>query len=315
MWLHLDPNQALSLAVRFCAVAQLVGLLELALVRRELGHSGFLDWTMIGNLSPRTRTRAGSAIRRTFRRLGARPFAGLVVADAVLATALLVWPSQVAVIACAAALQVLLLKRHHMTIDGSDQMSLVVLVACLLGRIGGDAISVRAAVSFIAAELTLAYVLAGISKATSSYWRSGSALPIIVQTRMYGQPAVARLLGTRPAVGRAAGHSVLAWESLFLIALTAPPTVVLAILAAGIAFHAGCAIVMGLNRFLWAFAAAYPALLCTNAAIRHEIGSSTANAITIAALALGMVALVAGGATRATLSPGQRTAEARVTRS
>jgi hypothetical protein len=29
----------------------------------------------------------------------------------------------------------------------------------------------------------------------------------------------------------------------------------------GVAFHLGCAVVMGLNNFLWAFIATYPALL------------------------------------------------------
>ena len=72
MWLHPDPNQALSFAVRLCAIGQLVGLLELVLVRGELSDSGFLDWSMIGNLSPRARTGPGSVIRRAFRRLPRR---------------------------------------------------------------------------------------------------------------------------------------------------------------------------------------------------------------------------------------------------
>ena len=76
---------------------------------------------MIGNLSPQTRTRAGSLIRRAFRRLSARTFAGVVVVDAVVVTALLMSPSSATLIATAAATQVVLLKRHHMTIDGSDQ--------------------------------------------------------------------------------------------------------------------------------------------------------------------------------------------------
>jgi len=170
-------------------------------------------------------------------------------------------------------------------------MSLVVLLACLLGRLGADAVSARAAVSFLAAELTLAYLVAGWYKATSSYWRSGRAFAIIAQTRMYGQPTAARVVRAHPAIGRAAGHAVLAWESLFVLTLTAPPPVVVGVLAAGIAFHAGCAVVMGLNRFLWAFAAGYPALLCTNLVVRAEIGASTADAITIAAGALGLLAL------------------------
>jgi hypothetical protein len=177
-----------------------------------------------------------------------------------------------------------------------------VLLACLLGRIGADAASARAGRSFLAAELTLAYLVAGLSKATSGCWRSGNAFTIIAQTRMYSQPTAARVIRTYPAVGRAAGHAVLAWESLFILALTAPPALVVAPLAVGVGFHAGCAIVMGLNRFLWAFAAGYPALLCTNIAVRAEVGASTANAITIAVGVLGMLALAAGGGIGPTLA-------------
>lgn len=120
------------------------------------------------------------------------------------------------------------------------------------------------------------------------------------------------MLRARPAIGRAAGHSVLIWESLFLLALTAPPAVVLAMLAAGAAFHAGCAIVMGLNRFIWAFVAGYPALLCTNLAIRHGIGAPTANAITIGVVAVGLLAFAFSFRAPA---PTPKGAGARVTRS
>ncbi len=311
MWLHPNPDQALGLAVQFCAVARLIGLLELAIVRRELAPGGFLDWTMIGNLSPHTRTRAGSMVRRASRLLSARAFAALVVFNAVIAAALLLRPSSAALIAIAAAVQLLLLKRHHLTIDGSDQMALVVLVACLLGRIGADALSARAAVSFLAAELTLAYFVAGFSKATSSYWRSGNALPIIAATRMYGHPTIARILRAQPGIGRAAGHSVLIWESFFLLTLTAPPAVVLAMFVAGVAFHAGCAVVMGLNRFIWAFVAGYPALLCTNLAIRHAIGAPNANAIAIGVVAVGILAFATSLRICPPLPWGQRAARAR----
>src|SRR5215471_360627 len=291
MWLHPDPNDALRLAVQFCAVAQIVGLVELTLVRSELRSGGFLDWSMIGNLNPWTRTHVGSLIRRAFRRLGNRMFIWLIVLNAVVAAALLIWPSVAGLIAAAAALQVMLMKRHHVTIDGSDQMILVVLVTCMLGRISGDALAIRAAVSFLAAELTLAYLVAGLAKAASPYWQSGEAFPMIVQTRMYGQPMAARMVNRHPGLGHAASYAVFCWESLFILALTAPPTVVAVIFACGVGFHAGCAVVMGLNRFMWAFVASYPAVACTNLAIRSALGGHTADAVTIGVAVVGLLCL------------------------
>ena len=100
---------------------------------------------MIGNLSPHTRTRAGND-SPGMSCAGCPLVRRLAMVSAVIAVALLLWPSSVALIAAAVAIQLLLLKRHHLTVDGSDQMALVVLLACLLGRIGADAVSARAAV-------------------------------------------------------------------------------------------------------------------------------------------------------------------------
>lgn len=286
------PDDALALAVRLCCVGQLIGLLELGFARRELKPGGFLDWSMIGIMSPTTRTRAGSFLRRVFRRATPKVFIGLVIVDAIVVSALLVWPSQALLIATAAALQVMLLKRHHLTYDGSDQMMLVVLVACLLGRVGPNAVSPRAAVSFVAAEVTLAYLVAGVYKATSKYWRPGGAFSMIVQTRMFGQPIAARVVRDHPAVGRAATYAVVCVECLFPIALIGPPLALVAFLALGFAFHLGCSVIMGLNRFLWAFVATYPALVCTNLTLRAELGAPLTDVLTLVSAGIGALALL-----------------------
>ena len=41
------------------------------------------------------------------------------------------------------------------------------------------------------------------------------------------------------------------------------------IIFAGICFHVGIAVVMGLNNFVWAFAGCYPALLLLTSQIQH----------------------------------------------
>jgi hypothetical protein len=296
MWLHPDPDQALRLAVRLGAVGQLIGLVELFVARHEFAPGGFLDWSMIGILSPRTRTPLGSFVRRSFRRISRRAFLGIIVADTSAAAALLVWPASVPLIAVALVLQVALLKRHHLSIDGSDQMTFVVLLACCLGRLGGNPVGVRAAVTFLAAELSLSYLVAGAYKAKSPYWQSGHAFAMLVQTRMYGHRTAAHLVRRHPVLGHMAAFSVVVWESLFLLALTAPPPVAVGILVVGAGFHAGCGIIMGLNRFLWAFVASYSAFLCTNSAIRSALGPHNADVVTAAlAVASGLVLVTVCG--------------------
>jgi hypothetical protein len=281
------------LAVRLCCVARLIGLLEVGLSRREFGPGGFLDWGILG-IKPRyTRTRAGSYVRAAFRRVGSSVWVGLLVSDVAVSVALLVWPAQAALIAAAVVMQIALLKRHHLAWDGSDRMTLVVLGACFLGRLGADAVSLRAAVTFLAAEVALAYLVSGAYKAASPPWRSGTAVTMIVQTRMFGQRTIRTALRRHATVGRAMTYTVVCWESLFLVALVAPPPVCVGLLAVGLSFHLGCAVVMGLNRFVWVFPATYPAVLCTNTALRGALQAPTADALTIALTALGVLALVA----------------------
>ena len=56
---------------------------------------------------------------------------------------------------------------------------------------------------------------------------------------------------------------------------------------------------MGLNRFLWAFVASYPAMLRTNAAIRSQLRAGTADRITVVAAVIAVGAmLLAGGTVR-----------------
>jgi hypothetical protein len=63
-------------------------------------------------------------------------------------------------------------------------MMLVVPLTCLLSRLGADDAATRAAVTFLAAELTLASLVPGVSKGASKYWQSGEAFAMIVRARM-----------------------------------------------------------------------------------------------------------------------------------
>jgi hypothetical protein len=298
----ITPDQALALAVRLCCVARLIGLVEVGLARRELEPGGFLDWGILG-IKPRyTRTRAGSYVRGAFRRVSPTVWVGALVTDVAVSVALLLWPAQAVLIAAAVAMQIALLKRHHLVWDGSDRMTLVVLVACFLGRLGADAVSLRAAVTFLAAEVALAYLVSGAYKAASPPWRSGAAVTMIVQTRMFGQRTIRTVLRRHSVLGRAMTYTVVCWESLFLVALIAPLPVCVALLAIGLGFHLGCAVVMGLNRFVWVFGAAYPAVLCTNSALRGALGAPTSDALAVGLTVVGLLALVLSLAPRPTVT-------------
>ena len=66
-----------------------------------------------------------------------------------------------------------------------------------------------------------------------------------------------RLLNTYPTIGIATTRFVMVFECCFGLLLLGPSKLAAAALIIGLLFHASCAIMMGLNTFIWAFPATY----------------------------------------------------------
>jgi hypothetical protein len=146
--------------------------------------------------------------------------------------------------------------------DGAEQMSDIVIISAILALLPwpGDT-RVTLAVAFIAAQGVLSYFVAGVAKLVSPVWRSGEALPAIVGTYNHGLTSVSHLLERRPVLGLVLGWTVILFEVLFPVVLFAPTSVTLAALGTGVIFHVGCALLMGLNSFVWPFPATYACVL------------------------------------------------------
>ncbi|HEY6033401.1 MAG TPA: hypothetical protein VIV58_04055, partial [Kofleriaceae bacterium] len=69
-----------------------------------------------------------------------------------------------------------------------------------------------------------------------------------------------RLVETAPRLRRPIGIAMVITEAAFPLALLGPWWLVLAFFAWGVVFHVANAVLMGLNSFLWAFVATYPAI-------------------------------------------------------
>jgi hypothetical protein len=117
---------------------------------------------------------------------------------------------------------------------------------------------------FLTLQLCLAYFAAGYHKLRSPDWRNGCALPGLLSTRLFGAPALAAWLDRRVVVSMALGWATILWELSFPVVLVAPRPVVWCYFCCGVLFHLSTAVTMGLNKFIWAFLALYPAALyCT----------------------------------------------------
>jgi hypothetical protein len=151
---------------------------------------------------------------------------------------------------------------------GSDSMSVVLASALSVPALfGRTPLAIQAALLYIGVQVTLSYVIAGLAKLRQPEWRDGQALRHFVLSSPYGVPALVRRMLERPAVARALGWSVVAFECLFPLAWL-DPRVCLAWLACGVLFHMANVLALGLNRFLWAWIAGYPATLAGSELVR-----------------------------------------------
>ncbi|MFJ6622297.1 hypothetical protein ACIQOW_32545 [Kitasatospora sp. NPDC091335] len=141
--------------------------------------------------------------------------------------------------------------------EGSDQVLLLVFGALAMAQTF-DAEQV--ALWFIVAEACLAYFSSGLAKVLHWEWRDGTGLLGVLRTRSWGNAWAARRLSERPVLCRWLSLALISAETAFPLVLLAPPPLLPLLIGLALVFHLLVAVVMGLNCFVWAFAATYPAV-------------------------------------------------------
>ena len=145
--------------------------------------------------------------------------------------------------------------------DGADQMSWIIFSGLTLVSLVATPAAATAFLWFVALQGCLSYGIAGVAKASAQGWRDGSYLIGICGTHIYGHAALADRLRRRPELAKGLSRLLVTWECAFPLVLVAPRPLALAILASGALFHIANGYIMGLNTFIWAFIATYPAIL------------------------------------------------------
>jgi hypothetical protein len=146
---------------------------------------------------------------------------------------------------------------------GSDFMTLAGLSGLLLS----DALAVligpetgwRAGLWWVTLQLITSYFMSGWVKLKHHGWRDGSALPLFLDTGIYGPLPDTSLL-RQPGVARALSWAFILWEGMFALVFLDVRLAWLGCLT-GASFHWMVFRYFGLNRFFWAWLTTYPALI------------------------------------------------------
>jgi len=254
-------------ALRVCNGLVLVGValtaLETLVSRRDYAPGQILDWEVLKHSWAFTLRRPlGPVLDRVLGYPGFMLLVGVQLLASVAGLWVLLhggWPRGLDWLVF--VLVLLFNFRSGYGLDGGDQMTGNVLGAiCLAGLLPHDPLALGAALWFLGLQATLSYLTAGVYKIAGRDWRNGRGLLGVLSTRSYGSPRLSAYLARRPSQALAAAWSVIAFESLFPLAILAGPRGALVFLSIGVVFHLANAAVMGLNNFVWAFTATYPAV-------------------------------------------------------
>lgn len=148
---------------------------------------------------------------------------------------------------------------------GSDNMLFQVQIGLFIAAYGAQEQAeplMKAGLAWIAAQSVLSYWLAGLAKIKTSRWRDGAALAaLLASDGPYAVWRRVRWVADAKVLRRVLGWGIFLFELLFPLVLFLPPSWKWVFLSLGLSFHLSTAAVLGLNRFIWAWAATYPALL------------------------------------------------------
>ncbi|MFI1014674.1 alpha/beta fold hydrolase [Streptomyces sp. NPDC020965] len=163
----------------------------------------------------------------------------------------------------------LLYPTHRYGTDGSDQASGLVQTATGLARLAPTPQAQDALMWYVALQSNMSYLISGWVKLLGRDWRTGDALTGVMRTKTYGHEGIWRLTRRYPRSARTLAHGVLAMECLFPVLYLKGGRLTRPMLGGVVAFHIANGFVMGLGRFLPAFAAMHPMVAYTSAPRSH----------------------------------------------
>jgi len=158
-------------------------------------------------------------------------------------------------------LGVFILKRFQGPYNGgSDRMGMLILCCLALIHFMPALRWQEYIFGYLAMQCALSYFIAGWVKIVNPEWRNGHALQDVFRFSAYPVSESLRTWADWPRLLCLMSWVVMLFELLFPLALFSHITLITGlVIAAG--FHFANACLLGLNRFLWIWLAAYPSIL------------------------------------------------------
>lgn len=257
-----DIQSVLELSGRLISFAVILQTIEFFQIRKTFGEHGVWKWSVIRqefNSFP-------NWIRWGFDRILDYPgFLSLLVLRLISAFAVLIlpWSEIYSFFPCILFLSTLLICiRWRGTFNGgSDYMTIIITSALAIAKLFDlNPWIGKACLWYIAVQCCFSYFISGCIKLRNRDWRAGKQLGFFFQLPCYETPErLKELVKKKPWLAFSLSWSAMAFECAFPLALLSP-RFCLFFIPLAFCFHLGNIYAFGLNRFLFAWSAAYPAL-------------------------------------------------------
>lgn len=143
---------------------------------------------------------------------------------------------------------------------GSDYMTTLILLSVFVSGFFPDkSLGQLACFAYIGIQTVLSYFLSGLVKLKEKSWRKGKALKELLLYSNYIVDEKTKEVAKKPFMVLMASVIILIFECTFPLALT-DHRLCMIYLSIGFLFHLENFFVLGLNRFVFAWLAAYPAI-------------------------------------------------------
>lgn len=171
----------------------------------------------------------------------------------------LFWPGPLVQLICLGFILFYANKWNGTFNGGSDMMSLIIGSGLFISSLDAIWPPLRQlGITYIGVHATFSYFIAGAIKLQTPDWRGGSGLPAFINSSLYSNQNLSALL-SKKSVSLGLSWLVMLFEITLPLALLNGQ--ILAYYFAGaMAFHITNALIFGLNRFIWVWAAAWPGI-------------------------------------------------------
>lgn len=243
-----------------CAVSLLVQAFEFWRLRSAHGPEGVWQWS----IQRQDLVFAPRVVRAFFDTLFAPHFHAVHLVVRMLLATSLFWGSSLFSSTLLFLSTICVLVRWRGSFNGgSDFMTLVVLSGLLLTHLLAVwmplEVSWRGGLWYVTIQSLTSYFISGAIKLQHRPWRTGSALRLFLDTAIFG-PLATRSVWHRAGLAAWASWSFILWECSAPLALLSTASALIFCALAAV-FHGLVFWYFGLNRFFWAWAATFPAII------------------------------------------------------